>query len=168
MATKHPNTKPERIKLAGLDCTRERLATRHGPWTLLTCPTLHGPKGYAIPGNHLRGEEKRGNVVSIVDSGDRARNLAFARELITKVYRPTKEKLRQVMTEKGIDLSALVNKSGVSRSTIGRFARDDGSILLGTVERIAGALGAKVTDILGGIGPVSVFEPVPTASEVQP
>lgn len=62
-------------------------------------------------------------------------------------------RLRQLRKEKGLKLVALANKSGVSLAYVSEVERGRKLPSLEVLDRLAGALGLSVLDVLHGVEP---------------
>ena len=62
-------------------------------------------------------------------------------------------RLRELRKEKGLKLVALANKSGVSLAYVSEVERGRKLPSLEVLDRLAGALGLSVLDVLNGVEP---------------
>jgi transcriptional regulator with XRE-family HTH domain len=60
------------------------------------------------------------------------------------------DNLRKVRLEKGLSQEALADLAGLHRTYIGSVERGERNISIDNIERLAEALGCRVTDLLNG------------------
>src|SRR4051794_18439066 len=76
--------------------------------------------------------------------------------------------LKREMTQRGLSVRGLADKSGVNKATLNRWRQGSTTVRIDAAENVAAALGISASSLLGQVQPGTAVAPPPPSAPAPP